>query len=160
MVIRLTSNVGIVLILTPHNSTSNVITFFDSSNKFNWELSSIYCQYLSNISASQIEEYFGFGGVLNGRPLLWNVLWVGSLIMWCILLRLPQMLVYYMLEQWRCINSLFYKAQWKISGLRSHLVANNWFLPSRRNHSTVATLSYIFPWLIFSKRTWVYTVLL
>ena len=62
IVIRLTSNVAIVLILSPCSSTGNVVTFFDSSNKFNWELSSICCQYLSKISAFQIEEYFGFGG--------------------------------------------------------------------------------------------------
>ena len=60
MVIRLKSNVAIVLILSPCNSTSNVVTFLQSSNKFNCELSSIYCQYLSNISASQVEEYSGF----------------------------------------------------------------------------------------------------
>ena len=58
-----TANVAIVLILSPCNSTGNVVTFFDSSNKFSWELCSICCQYLSNISASQIEEYLGFGGL-------------------------------------------------------------------------------------------------
>ena len=59
-----------MLILSPCNSTSNVVTFLDSSNKFNWELSSICCQYLSNISASQIEEYFGFGGLKWKTPFM------------------------------------------------------------------------------------------
>ena len=40
----------------------------------------------------------------------------------------------------------------------SHLVANNWFLPCHRNHGIVAKLSYIFPWLIFSKRKSIFCV--
>ena len=62
MEIGLISNVAIVLILSPCNSTSNVVTFLESS-KFGWEMSSIISQHLSNISASQIEEYLGFGGL-------------------------------------------------------------------------------------------------
>ena len=34
------------------------------------ENSSIFCQYLSNISASQTEEYFGFGGLKWKNPFM------------------------------------------------------------------------------------------
>ena len=69
--IRLASNVAVVLIRykSPCNSGSNVVNFFDSSNKSNWKLSSIFCQYVSNISASQIKDALVLV-VLNERPLL------------------------------------------------------------------------------------------
>ena len=63
MVISLISNLEIVFNLTPCNRTSNVVTLLESSDNFNWGLTSIYFQYLNNISASQIEQYFGFCGL-------------------------------------------------------------------------------------------------
>ena len=56
MVIKLISNVAIVLVLSPCKSTSNVVHSIESSNRISWGLFPMCSQYLSNISASQVEE--------------------------------------------------------------------------------------------------------
>lgn len=60
MVIKLISNLATVLILSPFNSTNNVVTFLEIYNRFNKESYPVCPQYLSNIFASQIKEYLGF----------------------------------------------------------------------------------------------------
>lgn len=65
---KLIPNVAIVLILSSFNSRSKVVTFLESSNRFDWELSSVCFLYLSNTSASQVEEPFGLGGSKRLTP--------------------------------------------------------------------------------------------
>ena len=59
---RFISDVAIVLILSPCNSTSNVVTFLEICYRFTWKLSPICSQYISNISAFPIKEYLCFHG--------------------------------------------------------------------------------------------------
>ena len=83
------------VILSPCNTTSNVVTFSKSSNRFSLEWSLICSQYLSNISSSRKQEYFGY------------VLWVGGLITWYIFLRIPQMLVDFNKNHATCATLLY-----------------------------------------------------
>ena len=62
LVIKPRSNVAIMLILRPWNSTSNVVIYLERLNRFTWELSSICSQYISNISAFQIKQCFRSDG--------------------------------------------------------------------------------------------------
>ena len=63
VVIKLISSVEIVPILSPCNSTSKVVNFLESSNRFKWELSPIFSQCVSNIITSFLVLV-----VVDGRP--------------------------------------------------------------------------------------------